>query len=83
MWDKGRLVAAGVAPKGGVAMSRKVIAAALPVLVSLALTGVVSCRSMQRSLKEAPPDPPEVTPTQLDFVDADGFDALFETALTN
>src|SRR5262249_9590811 len=41
------------------------------------------CRSMSRSLKEEAPDPPEVTPTQLDYVDADGFDALFETALTN
>ena len=61
-------------------MSRKVVACAFPLALGLALLGVVSCRTV------APPETspmPDLTPTTLDYVDGDGFDALFEAALVN
>jgi hypothetical protein len=61
----------------------RTVASALPLLVCLALAGMVSCRSMQRSFKEDLPDNPDLTPTLIDYVDTDGFDALFEVALVS
>ncbi|MFO0845716.1 MAG: hypothetical protein U0797_25585 [Gemmataceae bacterium] len=60
-------------------MSRKRVACAVPLLGALALIGLASCRTAPL----APGDPSDLRPTQLDYVDSDGFDALLETSLVN
>jgi hypothetical protein len=46
----------------------------------LALT---SCQGVKPIWRDPPRSWPDITPTQIDYVDEDGFDALFETALIN
>ena len=51
------------------------------VAASLFLAG---CRSSSPSASEADlPAMPDITPTRIDYVDTDGFDAVLETALVN
>src|SRR5262249_44121898 len=50
----------------------------LPTLLFLAVS---SCRMMPSRPYREPP-PPDVKPTEIDYTDADAFDAYFETALT-
>lgn len=57
------------------------VARMLPVLV--VLLAVASCRGLPRSWFGQPPESPDITPTELDYVDADGFDGLLETALVS
>ena len=53
-------------------------------LVALSLSMPVGCRYLpQTSGKTDPPAVPDITPTRIDFVDADGFDAVLENALVN
>jgi hypothetical protein len=63
-------------------MSRKLLARASPMLIALALIGLASCRTAPAT-PESASAMPDLQPTQLDYVDSDGFDALFETALVN
>jgi hypothetical protein len=42
-----------------------------------------SCADRQRTRKPVAPPPPDVTPTRIDYVDTDGFDAVLESALVN
>lgn len=52
--------------------------------VGLAAILIVGCTTPKsESLKLDAPAPQPLTPTILDYVDADGFDALFESALVN
>jgi hypothetical protein len=53
------------------------------VAVPLLCAGVLSCRSTRTTRPYREPPPSELSPTVLDYVEADGFDALFESALTN
>lgn len=64
-------------------MTRNAIAGMVPLLVSLGLVSLVSCRSLQRSNKEEVRSWPDLAATHLDYVDSDAFDALFETTLVN
>lgn len=63
-------------------MKRMLAAGMLPMLVTLALLGAVSCRSVEQVRKQEVPWT-DLTPTALDYIDSDGFDALLETALVN
>lgn len=62
-------------------MNRKVVSSLLP-LLSLFLVLVASCRSMP-PMRDTPEAWPDLTPTQVEYVDGDGFDALLENALVN
>jgi hypothetical protein len=64
-------------------MFRLHLARALPWLVLVALTATCSCRTLEPGKSAKPEAPPELTPTVLDYVDGDAFDALLETALVN
>jgi hypothetical protein len=64
-------------------MSRKVVTCSLALATAAALLALASCRSLQTLPDPAPGDGPDVTPTRIDYVDSDGFDALLEAALVN
>lgn len=48
-----------------------------------AVVALTSCRAFQTLPDHAPPDGPDITPTRIDYVDSDGFDAVLENALVN
>jgi hypothetical protein len=50
---------------------------------ALALAATVACRLRDDTRPMVEPPPPGIAPTHIDYVDADAFDGLFETALTN
>lgn len=51
-------------------------------LLALSLLAPVGCRALVPSPDE-PATMPDITPTRLDYIDADGFDAVLENALVN
>jgi hypothetical protein len=51
-------------------------------LVALALFAPAGCRTLLQSPDE-PVAMPDITPTRLDYIDTDGFDAVLENALVN
>jgi hypothetical protein len=50
-------------------------------LVALVLSA--GCKTPARTRPYREPPPPDLKPTTIDYADTDGFDALFESALTN
>jgi hypothetical protein len=52
-------------------------------LTALAAAAVTGCRGVQTSRPYQAPPPADVKVTHIDYVDADGFDALLESALVN
>ena len=52
-------------------------------MVASVLFAVGGCRSTRESHYEGPPPTPRMQPTILQYVDTDGFDALFEASLIN
>lgn len=62
-------------------MSRYVMYRAVPLFLLFAT--VVSCRILGPDSRHPPPELPDLTPTYLDYVDSEGFDALLETVLIN
>jgi hypothetical protein len=62
-------------------MLRIWVAWAFPLMFGMTLLGLASCKTAQPGPESA--STPDIHPTLLDYVDGDGFDALFETALVN
>lgn len=59
--------------------TRRWFVLAIPLLCASAL----SCRNSRNTRPYREPPPPGITPTIIDYVETDGFDTLFESALTN
>src|SRR2546430_407138 len=55
----------------------------LPLALGVLLAILGGCRNAPGTRPYREPPPPGVQSTIIDYVDADGFDALFESALTN
>ncbi len=55
----------------------------LLLLGALALLLAAGCSTQKATRPSVEPPPPGITPTRLDYVDADAFDALLESALVN
>ncbi|HEY7326262.1 MAG TPA: hypothetical protein VH592_01385 [Gemmataceae bacterium] len=51
--------------------------------IPLFCLSALSCRNTRNVRTYKAPPPPDIKPTALNYVDTDGFDELFETALTN
>jgi hypothetical protein len=49
----------------------------------LLLAVATGCGAWRSARVQLDPPPPDLTPTRIDYVDADGFDALLESALVN
>jgi hypothetical protein len=64
-------------------MKRSLLVAVLPLALLVPLVASLGCKTFLRSRPYREPPPPDLKPTTLDYADTDGFDALFETALTN
>src|ERR1019366_10438881 len=52
-------------------------------MVAIMVFAVGGCRSTRESHYNGPPPSPRVQPTILQYIDADGFDVLFEVSLIN
>ncbi len=64
-------------------MARKRLTFACPVLLGLLLLALTSCRHSLLLSSDEPKDWPDLKPTELEYVDSEGFDALLENALVN
>jgi hypothetical protein len=63
-------------------VSRSALSLALA-LVALASLAGFGCQSMRQTLRTPLDSPPDFQNTTIDYVDADAFDKIFETALVN
>src|SRR5690242_4471216 len=68
-------------PRRGRAMTRNRRVALGGPLLPLALAA--GCTLWKPTRPQLEPPPPGITPTRIDYVDTDGFDTVFESALVN
>jgi hypothetical protein len=64
-------------------MTRRLTRRWFVLAVPLLCLGTLGCRNARNTRPYRDPPPADITPTVIEYVDADGFDALFESALTN
>ena len=64
-------------------MTRRLTRRWFVLAVPLLCLGTLGCRNARNTRPYRDPPPADITPTVIDYVDADGFDALFESALIN
>jgi hypothetical protein len=64
-------------------MTHRCRAALAATVLALGLAGPLACRTLKPTRPAVEPPPPGFEPNVIDYVDSDGFDSLFETALVN
>jgi hypothetical protein len=64
-------------------MTRHLTRRGFVLAIPLLCLGTLSCRNARNTRPYREPPPDDITPTVIEYVDTDGFDALLESALTN